>query len=295
MKFIKKTCLSMFAAAIVLLATSCATTVSVDVTRPAELDLNGAKSISVLPFKPSPYYGHYDPYRGYRVSVLDFFFGFDRATPDEREILHHLQDEIEEGLFSSKYLKLISAQATRSALENGTEIPADVYLTGEVIFFHVDDDLRQRRVKIPKKNDDDEQMYRMEDYWVRSAEMDFRYQVVDSKTNEILSFRTVSLSDTETRDHRRDLPSPYSMLRWDVESAARKILKEIQPYQVRKNISLLSYKNHSGFDYADDLASDGYIDESYNPENIKKEVQKYSKQNQVAPEPTAIPAANEVK
>lgn len=264
MKLFKKSCLILIVSAVVLLATSCATSISVDVTRPAELDLNGAKSISVLPFKPSPYYGHYDPYRGYRISILDFFFGFDRATPDERELLHHLQSEIEEGLYNSKYLKLISSTATRSAIENGTTIPADVYLTGEVIYFDVDDDKRQRRVKLPKKNEDDEQLYVMEDYWTRKVRMEFRYQIVDSSTNEIISFRTVNFSDSDTADHRRDLNSPYSMLRWEMNSTARKILKEIQPYEVTKDISLLSYKKHPGFEYADDLASDGLIEESYN-------------------------------
>ena len=36
-----------------------------------------------------------------------------------------------------------------------------------------------------------------------------------------------------------------------------------------------------------------YIDESYNPENIKKEVQQFTAEQKIAPQPTEIPTEGE--
>ena len=55
----------------VMLATSCATTLHLDSTRPAELDLNGASSIAVLPFGTTGYSNK--KFTGGRYPVLDFF------------------------------------------------------------------------------------------------------------------------------------------------------------------------------------------------------------------------------
>ena len=51
---IKNNILSVFILSVFLL-TSCATTVKTTVKRPAELDLNGANSISVLPIQTQQY------------------------------------------------------------------------------------------------------------------------------------------------------------------------------------------------------------------------------------------------
>ena len=256
---------------------SCATTLSVNVTRPAKLDLNGAKTISVLPFKPSDYYGVYEPSNGVVIVISDFFRMFDRSAPEERRCINFLHDEIENGLMTSPYVDVVSAKAVLSAINNSSSIPADVYLTGEVVYFDIDDDKEIVRKKVEEDDDDDSPItsvskisstktkYIVEEYYVRHVKMEFRYQVVDSKTNKIISYDRASIRETSSRyDHRSSLPSAYSMIDHDLSRIARNILRDLQPYVIRKSITLMEDKTKDPeLKAADNLARDGYLKESY--------------------------------
>lgn len=73
-----------------LCLTSCATTLNVQVQRPAEIDLNGAKTIAVLPFKTSQINNGFDV-----VSFLAdvFIFDYERCSSDEKRCIEKLKYE----------------------------------------------------------------------------------------------------------------------------------------------------------------------------------------------------------
>ena len=256
---------------------SCATTINVNVTRPAKLDLNGAKTISVLPFKPSDYYGVYEQSNNVVIVITDFFRIFDRSKPEERRALSYLHDEIERGLMSSPYVQVVTANAVQAALNNGTPIPADVYLTGEVVYFDIDDDREVVKKKVDNDDSNDyvsadgqsaikqEKKYVIEEYFVRHVKMELRYQVVDSKTNRIISYDKATIRESSARyENRHSLPSAYSMIETDLYSISRSILKDVQPYVVRKSIKLMEDKSKMpAMKTADDFARDGHLKESY--------------------------------
>ncbi len=251
---------------------SCATTLSVNVTRPAKLDLNGAKTISVLPFTPSDYYGVYEPSNGVVLVITDFFRLFDRSGPEERRSINFLHDEIESGLMSSPYVQVISAAAVQSALKGGSAVPADVYLTGEFVYFDIDDDKEIVKKKVKDDSDDDDgikstskERYVFEEYYVRHVKVEFRYQVVDSKSNRIISYDKVSIRESSTKyEKRSNLPSAYSLIESDLRRISRNILHDLQPYVVRKSIKLMKDKSKMpAIKAADDLARNGYLRESY--------------------------------
>ena len=260
---------------------SCATTLTVNVTRPAKLDLNGAKTISVLPFKPSDYYGLYEPANGIVVVISDFFRLFDRSAPEERRCISYFHDEIEQGLMTSPYVQLVSAAAVQTALNNGNAIPADVYLTGEIVYFDIEDEKEVVRKKVEEEDDDENYgiisvssdsssdkktvKYITEEYFTRRVKMEFRYQVVDSKSNKIISYDRSSISERSSRyDKKSSLPSAYSLLEYDLRNISRKILRDLQPYVVRKSIKLMQDKSKMpAIKAADGLARDGYLKESY--------------------------------
>ena len=54
---------------------SCATTITVQVKRPAQLDLNGAKTIAVLPFRP---YQINDVVDVFSLIIDTIFFDYDK-------------------------------------------------------------------------------------------------------------------------------------------------------------------------------------------------------------------------
>ena len=73
---------------------SCATTVNVQLTRPAKLDLNGAKTIAVLPVKPYAYYREYDAHSGTELLINTFYQLFEINNPDEEAAIRTLRGEI---------------------------------------------------------------------------------------------------------------------------------------------------------------------------------------------------------
>lgn len=258
---------SLILAAVLLGATSCATSVNVRMTRPAELDLNGAQTIAVLPFKPYAYYEMREDARGAELAVGIFFQVFDRVGPEEKRCIDHLQSEIEHGLLESPYIDVVSSRAVETAIKNRSSNPADVYLTGEISYFDVDDEKHQYREKV---RDADEETgrkaeYRIVEEFKRHVQIEFRYEVVDSSSNKIISYNKVRLSNSSSYyDHPRDLPSAYSIIDGELNRSVRKILKELQPYTITKTITLMKDKTKDPeFKYADKLAKDGYIKESY--------------------------------
>lgn len=249
----------------VLLVTSCATTINVKVLRPAELDLNGAQTISVLPIKPHEYYEIRDDATGSEIVVGVFFQIFDRVGPEEKRCIDRLQYEIENGLMDSPYIDLVSSTAVSSAIKRGKTIPADVYLTGEVTRFDIFDEMIERRVKVREGDGDRKAEYEYVHDYCRNVKMNLRYQIVDSASGKIISVKRMELRNTSSYySHLRDLPSAYSILEYDINRAARKILKELQPYNTTKTITLLKDKSKNpDFKNADKLAKDGHLVESY--------------------------------
>ena len=101
---------------------SCATTVNVKLTRPAHLDLNGARTIAILPFKPCAYYKEYNTSLGMEILINSFYQIFDIRDPDEQLAIDSLRTQIERGLLDSPYIKLVSSEAVETAKRKGKQI-----------------------------------------------------------------------------------------------------------------------------------------------------------------------------
>ncbi len=249
---------------------SCASTVNVRLTRPAQLDLNGAKTISVLPFKPCSYYREYDTYLGAELLINSFYQIFEIDDPDESALLNVLQSSIERGLLDSPYINLVNSSEVIRAQNKGQLNPADVYLTGEMTYFNVNDNSWEEKKLIKKAEGNQKAEYKLVTYWNRKVEFTFRYQVVDSFNNHVISYREIHkecISDSYT--WRGSLPSAYNIAESVIRSASKTILKELQPYSVIKSIELLSSKTKDKIlkermKAADKLAADGMIKDSLN-------------------------------
>ena len=242
MKTIRYILLSFFSLVVFIFA-SCATTVNVQLTRPAQLDLNGARTIAVLPIKPSHYYKEYETTIGKQIVINTFYQIFNIKDPDEQLAIDSLYSQIEHGLLQSPYIKLVSSDAVEKSIKRGTLNPADVYLTGEVTYYDVYDRRSEERKQIRAARGNQKAEYAYVTYWRREVTFNFRYQIVDSSNNEIISYNEVRCQDTSSKyESRRALPSAYSLVEYEIRSAARKILQELQPYTVTKSIKLLESK-----------------------------------------------------
>lgn len=254
---------------LIFILASCATTLHVNFTRPAQLDLNGAHTIAVLPFKPCEYYRVNNESFTETFFVNSFYQIFDIEDPDEKELLDLLESTIKNGLMKSPYIKLVNSTEVQRAINNGTLNPADVYLTGEMVTFTVKDSKYDEKRLIKEAEGNRKAEYEIVTYWKRTVKYRFRYQVVDSNTNQVISYKEAS--DTFVEDSCRikmDLPSAYSMLESDIRALGKAILKQLQPYYVVKTIELLEVKTKDKalkerMKAADKLAGDFKLDEAY--------------------------------
>lgn len=261
----------LFIALFTFLLLSCATTVNVKMLRPAKLDLQGAKSIAVLPFKPSSSYSTMVDSENAVVSAIGTFFQiFDNKNPYEENLLNLLKTTIEEGLASSKYIDLVSSESVQNALKNSRTPPVDVYLLGSSTDFHINDEHNVEKTKISDEYYTEDgrfvkAKYDYKDEYKRTVHLSCNYQLVDAVTNKVISYRNFSLeTSSSTCYSKSDLPDPYSMLKKQVYHKGQDILCLLQPYVVTKSIELMEDKTKNEvFKNANNLAKKGEIEESY--------------------------------
>lgn len=240
----------------VFLVISCATSVKVKVTRPAELDMRGAKTIAILPFQPSGvklFRG-----RGTKKDLLGLFINLVAGDPQENECIRCLDKELMKQLLGSDELKLIDSNVVKTALEKGEEPPCDVYLTGKIESFLPKVREHERKVE------DDEGNVSYEYTYTLKVTMDITYQIIDARTCEVIAFREVVIEDTSSAyDNRYSLPEPLSVLRYKLEKLAVDISKQVQPYDVYVDLVLLDDKEKNEENkVANKLADEGLIEES---------------------------------
>ncbi len=234
----------------------CATSVPVTLTRPAELDLHGAKTIAVLPFQNSmqPDFNQNGAGTTIVINIKGFFNGMKGADPDEIATANYLTSELMQRLSNSDHIQLINSSVVHRALEDSSTVPVDVYLTGKIMHF---DSRIDKRVATVEKDD---KTYFV-DYFSRNVSVSIMYQIIDAKTNHVIAYKTKKI-DRRSGDIKDDklLESAYSIIKPALNSLVRQIMKQLQPYEEVKYISLLSDKTKNpDMKAADELVKNGLI------------------------------------
>ncbi len=245
----KKILISSLLCAGILLLASCATSISMKVQRPAELDLRGANSISVIPFQISkPSSADNNEF----VKILKFIFT-DRKDP-RIDIAEHLTSTLTDKLIDSNYMDVISSSAVLRALENGTAVPADCYLTGYISKFKTDEEVFE------KEDDEGNVEYSHR----RNVNLTIVYQVIDSNSYQIICSKTKEISEHSSRISADEpLPDAYSIVRYELDYLINQIMKELQPYEETKYLTLLDDKEYKDLmKPAKELASKNKLDEA---------------------------------
>ncbi len=262
----KKIC-NTFLFVFMLLLTSCATSVGMKVTRPAEIDLHGATSIAVLPFRTGNDSFYTDDY----FSYFDYFLQILNASKyvNERQIVDGFQRMLEKEISRSTDLILINSNSAESYLERGKKCPSDVFIIGSI-----------RNLK----NDIDEKSLQKKEgneiitltSCKRNVSFDLRYQVVESSTNKVIYTDTIYFSEeSATASRVSDLPSPFEMARYKLQSKAENLINGFTPHEMTRYLSLLDGpKNHLEMERANELAKNDLLEQSY-----KKYMQIYRQEN----------------
>lgn len=246
---------------ICLFFSSCSTTLKVNVTRPANIDLLGAKTIAVIPFEksqdnPINYFFDID-----RDSFEDYFNHFTQIASAERSIINYIKGQFERELSRSNYISLIY----------GNPYKADIFITGEIISLRVHDIEKSIKKEVPEDEilDNNEKLEKTEYYYdfiySREVQLIFNYEIVDGRSRKVIAYDTIKIENqSDFFKNTTLLPNIYEMVKYDLDNFIWSLVRNIQPFNTTKSISLLKDKNENpDMEHADSLAKNGYYHESY--------------------------------
>lgn len=241
-----------------LLAGSCSTTVQQEVERPANLEVENYASISALPFKTSAEMGK-SSYDDEPVETFEDYYqrlGQKAASEnDEYVLLTQLDDRLTERLMQSSQLKYVDPETVQYAIRRRTEIPADVYITGGLTKFS--SSIEKEDEDTGKKDDEGKPVMETK-YW-REASATLLYQVVETKTNRVISKHEFSFSDKSDKDTNwKKVSSAYSVLSPYLNSIVSNIMKDFTPHTESRELTLLKGKSKE-MKEADKLAGKGNL------------------------------------
>ena len=254
--FMKQKILLLICTLCLMFLAGCATSIPVNVQRPAALDLGGAESICVVPFKLQ----EYDDKLSLGGITINFgtIFTNTKEQKEEAEVANFLTNQLTSKLAASDYYKLVDSNIVESAIKAGTKVPVDVYLTGKIDKFS--EDIVRERKEYFDENDDS---YYVTKY-SKVVYLVVTYQVVDSKDNSVISYKTESYSRTsDLYDDSDDLPKAVTLIDQELNYLVEQIYRNIHPYTELKYLQLKSDKSKNPeFEVAEKLAKNGMIKEA---------------------------------
>lgn len=253
---------------------SCATTVTATIERPAELDLNGAEELSIIPFQSNA--GNLEKGIDITVSVIDLFSsiatGRDVAHgkfTDQIEVADYITKELNSRFSQSNYMKLIDCSIVQAAIQSGSAIPCDVYLTGNISNFtneinkETHYEYEEKKIKIngeiiTKKIKKPVTTYK------REVSFDVYYKIIDAETNRVTSIRNYHIHETSSSaSSPHSVASTIDLVKYELSSVASTIIRQIQPYYVTKTYTLATDKTkNEQMKTANKLAKNGQLREA---------------------------------
>lgn len=225
-KLIKK--IAIIAAAITF--ASCSTTISSKVQRPAQLDLDGAGSISVLPFQE-------DEDSGVFLNVLSYLATgktLKQQNSDKKKIANYMTDSLTTKIVEADYYDLISASVVAEKLKKGDEIPTDIYITGHISDYDCDD-IKTYYTSTDSKGNKSEKCV-----FSREVSVTMTFEIIDSETHRVIhKFSDKAYERSEEADYPGLLPTPLELLKSDLDHISYNLIAKIQPYTETVTFTLL--------------------------------------------------------
>lgn len=198
---------------------SCTTALYYEAERPAQVDLHGATSIAILPFRVGE--------RGNEFAV------FGHKNEAQKDFADYITSKLTKTIVDGKYFSVIEARRFENALHRmgvsslGTS--CDVYISGNIINWDE---------KIEKEDRSDGENTKVA--YKKTVRTTVVYQIIEVETNQVLAREQKNFLQTSSwYDGIESLPKSDVMLRFDADNMIKQIMKEIQPYTVSNRIDLM--------------------------------------------------------
>lgn len=226
----------------VIFFVSCSTSVNMDVTRPANLDIEKYSSISALPFRTTSEMGSYSRQSSRPIYTFDDFLKeLGRRylqDSDELDILHTFDKRLANRLRTMNNFDYVDPKTVESAIYYNTRIPVDVYITGGFTEFSssIEEEIVEREDKNGNK-------YKEKRYW-REVSFSILYQVVDANNYYVITSNEKSYSASSSKENSElRVDSALSLVNSKLNNFISLIMHDFQPYVVTKTLTMLKHKD----------------------------------------------------
>jgi hypothetical protein len=238
-----------------ILFVSCATTVPVMVTKPAEVNMSSMKRVAVLDFKIT--------HENHELSVEDLFehaldelFGLKvggRAL--EREMSEYTTERFILTLVRTNYFHVLNPTDVRKSMQEnpsaskspqqiGKAVDAQAILNGDIYRMHSQDEETTTTEEVA---DPENQTIReiTTTTITRTAWLGLRYYVINTESGEVVATRSFESSIQNTKDAEEQylLPSEEEMYKDIIDSFMPLVERQLAPYTVRERRKLMKDKS----------------------------------------------------
>jgi curli biogenesis system outer membrane secretion channel CsgG len=220
---------------VVFLVSGCATSIYLQVTRPAEVNMSGAKKIAILDFGFPPDSGKVLTYDELWALYLAKSLGIEqpREIPLREMIAQYATDRMISTLANTGYFQIINPQTVSAAIRNsgtrhpdpiqiGQMVDAQAIIVGDITQFIAKEEIERETVTTTDPETGTESTYQV-DYINRSLSIQLTYRVVNTSTGTIMATRTFddASHDRVPWEKKEGMPS--------IEYIFRQMIDKIMP------------------------------------------------------------------
>lgn len=220
---------------------SCASTMSVDITRPAALDIENASTIAILPFATSAQMQRLEAQGDKNIEYfqnVDMATSQDTSSKDEQRILEFFRDELAVQLAKNAKLKVIDQATVTNSIRKNEKINADIIIFGGISFFGTNTTSHQYTNK--EKNG----TIKKSTLYSRLVNLTIEYTIFNQKTNKVLDTKERKY-DVESLEYEQIFSLPDAVLTCEktISDLAYQIARDFSIYKEVKNLQLLYHKD----------------------------------------------------
>ncbi len=226
---------------------SCATTTSARVQRPAEVTVENASTVAILPFSVD----------NYAVAVdLNNVLTLPMSQMEAQDIAENITEAISSNVIRGNFYDLVDSNSVKYYLSTSRIPPCDMYITGKLTKVNITYDTNE------SKYTDSKGVERTKTEYKKNVNVVAKVQIVDASSKKILFQNTYELSDYSGYNSSMSSLSPAAQLiSSDIKEVAQKICKKIQPYYENVSYTLLEDKTKDAhMKDANKLADKGYYE-----------------------------------
>ncbi|MBN1410258.1 MAG: hypothetical protein JW969_05385 [Spirochaetales bacterium] len=260
---------------LLMVISGCATTINIKVTKPAEVNMAGARTLAVMDFVVANTSEMLTIDQIWE-QVITKAYGIEKADTLEQRLSNYTTQSLISTLYDTKYFTLILPRDVGKALSGmittspnpvqiGILVGAKAILTGSATISYIDQDIPRQFEVFDLETG--ETVTKIEYLKKKEASLDFTYRIINTSTGFIMA--TKSFIDTYSKEVAKEdedtLPQIEDIFRDMINKILPRIAHQIAPYEVTEYRSLMNDETKNPkMAEADDLVKKGLYDIAFN-------------------------------